>query len=52
MQLTYPVIHKLVGKKFAEFLAGFEPAKQLTYLKDVAQLEWLFYLSPLVSDIS
>ena len=52
MQLTYPVIDKLVGKKFAEFLAGFEPAKQLTYLKDVAQLEWLFYLSPLVSDIS
>tara|TARA_R110002167_G_scaffold5436_3_gene25595 strand:- start:123548 stop:124342 length:795 start_codon:yes stop_codon:yes gene_type:complete len=40
------------GEEFAEFLACFEPAKQLTYLKNVAQLEWLFHLSSLASDSS
>jgi len=40
------------GEEFADFLAGFEPAKQLTYLNDVAQLEWLFHLSSLASDSS
>jgi len=38
------------GEEFASFLADFEPAKQLTYLTDVAQLEWLFHLSSLASD--
>jgi len=28
------------GADFAEFLAGFEPARHLTYLPDVARLEW------------
>ncbi len=40
------------GEEFAEFLSGFEPAKPLTYLKDVAQLEWLFHLSSLADDCS
>lgn len=38
------------GEEFADFLEEFEPAKQLTYLKDVAQLEWLFHLSSLAND--
>lgn len=38
------------GEEFAEFLAKFEPAKPLTYLNDVAQLEWLFHLSSLADD--
>jgi hypothetical protein len=28
------------GADFADFLAGFEPARRLTYLPDVARLEW------------
>lgn len=28
------------GAEFAEFLAAFEPARHLTYLPDVARLEW------------
>jgi hypothetical protein len=28
------------GGDFADFLAGFEPARHLTYLPDVARLEW------------
>lgn len=28
------------GADFAEFLAGFEPARHLSYLPDVARLEW------------
>ena len=40
------------GEEFADFLADFEPAKPLIYLKDVAQLEWLFHLSSLASDSS
>jgi len=38
------------GVEYADFLASFEPAKQLVYLKDVAQLEWLFHLSSLAGD--
>jgi hypothetical protein len=32
------------GANFSQFLAAFEPAKQLPYLPDVAQLEWLMEL--------
>src|SRR5215471_6617276 len=28
------------GEDFADFLAGFEPARRLPYLSDVARLEW------------
>jgi hypothetical protein len=38
------------GAEFSDFLAHFEHAKHLTYLKDVAQLEWLFHLSSLARD--
>jgi len=38
------------GADFPKFLAEFEHAKQLTYLEDVAQLEWLFHLSSLAQD--
>lgn len=38
------------GKEFGDFLANFEHAKPLTYLHDVAQLEWLFHLSSLGRD--
>ena len=31
------------GDSFAEFLAGFEPARGLVYLPDVAQLEWAWH---------
>lgn len=29
------------GERFAEFIAGYEPAAELPYLPDVARLEWL-----------
>jgi hypothetical protein len=32
------------GGNFSQFLAAFEPAKQLPYLPDVARLEWLMEL--------
>jgi len=38
------------GQEFGSFLANFEPAKQLTYLKSVAQLEWYYHLSSLDDD--
>ncbi len=76
LQLSYPVVEKLVGKDFFEqvsreyifnhwpttanmddygedfphFLADVEQAKSLTYLKDVAQLEWRFHQSSLAKD--
>jgi hypothetical protein len=31
------------GDSFAEFLAGFEPARELVYLPDVARLEWAWH---------
>ena len=38
------------GEKFPQFLAELEQAKHLTYLKDVAELEWLFHQSSLAQD--
>jgi hypothetical protein len=38
------------GADFPVFLAEFEHAKHLTYLKDVASLEWAFHLSSLADD--
>ena len=38
------------GESFSLFLAKFEQAKHLTYLEDVAQLEWLFHQSSLAND--
>ncbi len=40
------------GDCFSSFLAGFEQAKHLTYLEDVAQLEWIFHQSSLANDSS
>jgi len=31
------------GAEFAEYLAGFEPARELPYLPDVARLEWALH---------
>jgi hypothetical protein len=31
------------GDSFAEFIAGFEPARELAYLPDVARLEWAWH---------
>ena len=33
------------GEEFADFLAGFEPARSLPYLPDVARLEWAINLA-------
>lgn len=38
------------GADFPEFLAAFEHAKHLVYLKDVARLEWAFHQSSLDND--
>jgi len=38
------------GEEFADFLAEFEHAKHLLYLKDVARLEWAFHQSSLAGD--
>jgi len=38
------------GNEFADFLSVFEHAKHLTYLEDVARLEWLFHQSSLADD--
>jgi len=38
------------GAELADFLSEFEHAKHLTYLKDVARLEWAFHLSSLADD--
>ena len=38
------------GNEFPYFLAQFEHAKHLVYLKDVARLEWDFHLSSLADD--
>ncbi|MCJ8321698.1 MAG: DNA-binding domain-containing protein [Colwellia sp.] len=40
------------GAEFANFLAEFEHAKHLLYLKDVARLEWGFHQSSLSDDAS
>jgi Putative DNA-binding domain len=40
------------GKYFSSFLAEFEQVKHLSYLEDVAQLEWLFHQSSLANDNS
>ncbi|WP_114326397.1 DNA-binding domain-containing protein [Candidatus Colwellia aromaticivorans] len=38
------------GAEFPDFLADFKHAKHLTYLKDVARLEWAFHQSSLAND--
>jgi len=38
------------GESFARFLTDFEPAQQLSYLTDVASLEWHFHQSSLADD--
>lgn len=38
------------GAEFPDFLAEFEHAKHLLYLKDVARLEWAFHQSSLADD--
>ncbi len=38
------------GAQMPEFLEEFEPAKSLSYLPDIARLEWLFHLSSLADD--
>jgi len=38
------------GEKFPQFLADLAQAKHLTYLRDVAQLEWLFHQCSLAKD--
>jgi hypothetical protein len=38
------------GVEFPDFLAEFEHAKHLLYLKDVARLEWVFHQSSLADD--
>lgn len=38
------------GAEFSDFLAEFEHAKHLLYLKDVARLEWGFHQSSLAND--
>lgn len=38
------------GVEFPDFLAEFEHAKHLIYLKDVARLEWAFHQSSLADD--
>jgi len=38
------------GQSFSQFLAEYEQAKQLSYLEDVARLEWLFHQSALADD--
>ncbi len=38
------------GAQMPEFLEGFEPTKSLSYLPDIARLEWLFHLSSLADD--
>lgn len=38
------------GAEFSDFLAEFEHAKHLLYLKDVARLEWAFHQSSLAED--
>jgi hypothetical protein len=40
------------GVEFADFLAQFEHAKHLTYLQDVARLEWAFHQSSLADEAS
>lgn len=78
LELTFPIIWKLVGKEcadnlarafihaqenlpitnclddwgagFPEFLKNFQPIAHLSYLKDVAQVEWLKHLSYCAAD--
>ena len=38
------------GGEFSDFLSEFEHVKQLTYLEDIARLEWLFHQSTLAND--
>jgi hypothetical protein len=38
------------GDEFAPFLAGFEPARELPYLPDVARLEWLAHRAYYAAD--
>lgn len=40
------------GEFFSSFLAEFEQVRHLSYLEDVAQLEWLFHQSSLANDNS
>lgn len=52
--LTWPKSGNMddYGVEFPEFLAEFEHAKHLLYLKDVARLEWAFHQSSLADDAS
>lgn len=40
------------GARFAEFLAGFEPAAPYPYLPDVARLEWAVHRAYLAPDVA
>jgi len=50
--LTWPKSGNMddYGGEFADFIAEFEHAKHLLYLKDVARLEWAFHQSSLAND--
>jgi hypothetical protein len=50
--LTWPKSGNMddYGSEFPQFLAEFEHAKHLLYLKDVARLEWAFHQSSLADD--
>jgi len=50
--LTWPKSGNMddYGVEFSDFLAEFEHAKHLLYLKDVARLEWAFHQSSLADD--
>jgi hypothetical protein len=50
--LTWPQSGNMddYGVEFPEFLAEFEHAKHLLYLKDIARLEWAFHQSSLAED--
>ena len=50
--LTWPQSGNMddYGVEFPEFIAEFEHAKHLLYLKDVARLEWAFHQSSLAED--
>lgn len=38
------------GDRLAEFLTGFEPARELAYLPDMARLEWAYHRAYLADD--
>ena len=40
------------GAELADFLSGFEPAQELVYLPDVANLEWAYHLAYFAENIA